>query len=95
MVNRHGLTGPAARHLGDLTARFAGWLAEIGESLSRVDDPVALDDDAGPRGPVAASPSDAMLAALPELLEGVELAAARLIVASLDPDLDRARAADG
>lgn len=33
-------------------------------------------------------PSPAMVAVLPELLTGVELAAARLIIASLDPDLD-------
>jgi hypothetical protein len=94
-VSRHGLTGPAARHLGGVSARFEGWLTEIGESLSRVDDTAALDDDESSRGPVHAAPSRALLAALPSLLDGAELASVRLIVASLDPDLDQVGAADG
>ena len=52
-----------------------------------------------PRGPVTdgSSPSAGSLAVLPSLLAGSELAAARLIVASLDPDLDEipARTAAG
>jgi hypothetical protein len=96
MVRRHGLTGPAARHLGDASARFGGWLTEIGESLSRVDDTVVPnDDDEASRGPVRAAPSGALLAVLPSLLDGAELASARLIVASLDPDLDQVGTADG
>ncbi|WP_395107655.1 hypothetical protein [Actinomadura sp. SCN-SB] len=91
-VRRYGLTGPAARHLGDVPARLAGWLAEIGGAMTRLDDSSALNDDEGPRGPVRAESSSALLAALPSLLDGAELAAARLIVASLDPDLDQVMA---
>jgi hypothetical protein len=89
MAGRHGLTGPSARHLGDAFARLTGWLDEIGQALGRLDDPAPLLGSDGPRGPVADRPSAAVLAMLPELLDGAELAAARLTVASLDPDLDQ------
>jgi len=49
------------------------------------------------RGGAGQAPSAVLLAVLPRLLEGAEFAAARLIVASLDPDLDElpARAGTG
>jgi hypothetical protein len=43
---------------------------------------------------VEVRPSAALLAVLPGLLVGAELAAARLIVASIDPDLDQVPAVD-
>ncbi len=88
MADRHGLTGPPARHLGDAFARLTVWLDEIGQAMGQLDDPAPLQGTDGPRGPVEAEPSTAVLALLPELLEGAELAAVRLTVASLDPDLD-------
>lgn len=88
-ADRHGLTGPAARHLGDASARLTGWLDEIGRALARADDPAPLDGADGPRGPIGRWPSAAVLAVLPELLEGAELSEARLTVASLDPDLEQ------
>jgi hypothetical protein len=88
MVARHGLTGPVARRPGDVATRVAGWLAETGESLAQMEDHAPLADREGPRGPVGRAPSAALLAALPSLLEGTELGAARLILASLDPDAD-------
>ncbi|HEU5157222.1 MAG TPA: hypothetical protein VFU43_09505 [Streptosporangiaceae bacterium] len=87
-VERHGLTGPPARHQGDAAARLRGLLAETAAALERADDATPLDAATeGPRGPVERSPSAALLAALPELLTGTELSVARLIVAGLDPDL--------
>src|SRR5690606_12162553 len=88
-ADRHGLTGPAARHLGDASARLTGWLDEIGRALARADDPAPLDGADGPRGPIGRWPSAAVLAVLPELLEGAELSEAGLAVASLDPDLEQ------
>ncbi|QXJ24828.1 hypothetical protein AGRA3207_006231 [Actinomadura graeca] len=43
--------------------------------------------DEGPRGRVGAASGQALAGLLPALVEGTDLAAARLIVASLDPDL--------
>lgn len=83
-INTHGLQGIAARHPGDAWARLTGWLTEAHRAIV---DPDARPD--GPRGPVDQQPSAALLAVLPMLLEGAEFAAARLIVASLDPDLDQ------
>jgi hypothetical protein len=89
-VRRHGLTGPAARHVGDVAARLSGWLGEAGEAIARADDGAPQSGGAeGPRGPVDQAPSAALLAVLPALLTGAEWAAARLIVASLDPDIDQ------
>ncbi|OLT13889.1 hypothetical protein BJF79_19595 [Actinomadura sp. CNU-125] len=86
-VDRHGLSGPSARHLGDVFARLRGWLDEAGAAIGRIGDREQLDGSDGPRGPIERRPSAAMLNLLPVLLEGAELSAARLIVASLDPDL--------
>jgi hypothetical protein len=88
-IGRHGLTGPAARYPGDVDARLRGWLAATGEAMAHADDDTPLDGEEGPRGPVSRTPSAAMLAMLPGLLDGAEFSAARLIVASLDPDADQ------
>jgi len=52
---------------------------------------------AAPRGRAGGGqvPSAVLLAVLPRLLAGAEFAAARLIVASLDPDLDELPAGVG
>ena len=98
-----GVRGPALRAAGDVTARYCRWCAELDETIAALDDgspfdPMAIEP---PRGPAedGAAASAALLAVVPRLLAGTELAAARLIVASLDPDLDelpaRAEAAHG
>jgi hypothetical protein len=74
---------------GDVGARLERWLSETQAALNDLDDVSRLTDDEGPRGPVDERPSQALLAILPALLVGAELTAARLIVASLDPDLDQ------
>ncbi|MGW7357988.1 hypothetical protein ACWGI0_15495 [Streptomyces sp. NPDC054802] len=85
-----GVGGPAARADGDVPARYRLWLAAVLDDLDRLADTSALDPgrDEGPRGPLDGqrNPSAALTEVLPRLLEGAELAAARLIVASLDPD---------
>ncbi|MEU0084453.1 hypothetical protein [Streptomyces sp. NPDC006274] len=85
-----GVGGPAARADGDVPARYRLWLAAVLDDLDRLADTSALDPgrDEGPRGPLDGrrNPSAALAEVLPRLLEGAELAAARLIVASLDPD---------
>ncbi|MGC4910363.1 hypothetical protein ACLQ2J_32180 [Streptomyces cyaneofuscatus] len=86
-----GVSGPAARADGDVAARYRQWLTDIRLDVTRLDDPSALDPaEESPRGRWDAQqpPSAALVALLPRLLDGAELAAARLIVASLDPDLD-------
>ncbi|MEU7397145.1 hypothetical protein [Streptomyces albogriseolus] len=87
-----GVGGPAARAGGDVTSRYRQWLADIRHDLPRLEDPAPLDVavEDSPRGPWSAEhpPSAALIALLPRLLEGAELAAARLVVASLDPDPD-------
>jgi hypothetical protein len=87
-----GVRGPALRAAGDVTARYRRWCAELAEAVGALEDGSPL-GAAGPepaRGPLGDthSPSAGLLAALPSLLDGAELAAARLIIASLDPDLD-------
>ncbi|WP_306187395.1 hypothetical protein [Streptomyces sp. MK5] len=87
-----GVSGPAARAGGDVTDRYRQWLADIRRDVARLDDSSLLRSRAEetPRGHWKADgpPSAALLTLLPRLLTGAELAAARLIVASLDPDLD-------
>jgi hypothetical protein len=70
---------------GDATARWKRWLAEVDAALSSADN-----DPVGTRfwGRNVASAARTALDVLPGLLIGRELAAARLIVASLDPDID-------
>ncbi|MFE3581329.1 hypothetical protein [Streptomyces vinaceus] len=87
-----GVSGPAARADGDVPARYRQWLTAVTENVARLDDSAPLDPshEEGPRGLLdgARSPSAALVEVLPGLLSGMELAAARLIVASLDPDPD-------
>ncbi|WP_435610391.1 hypothetical protein [Streptomyces sp. C10-9-1] len=75
---------------GDATDRYRRWLDRLGRDVRHLDDPAPLDPWAteSPRGPwePAHPPSAALLALLPPLLAGAELAAARLVVAGLDPD---------
>ncbi|WP_329380375.1 hypothetical protein [Streptomyces sp. NBC_01716] len=91
-----GVSGPAARAGGDVPARYRQWLSD---TVDAVDSLRRLDGDATPLDPVTHEsprgrwdpdrpPSTALAALLPRLLEGTELAAARLVVASLDPDPD-------
>ncbi|MFE1248016.1 hypothetical protein [Streptomyces sp. NPDC058766] len=83
-----GVSGPAARADGDVPARYRQWLAEVERDLARLGDPSPLEPgrEEGPRG--GPESSAALVRLLPRLLDGAELAAARLIVASLDPDPD-------
>lgn len=84
---RLGVGGPAARTAEpwDATARWQQWLTEVGRLLEGERAP-----EAGPRGQpdVSPPPSRALLDAVTELLPGLDLAAARLLVASFDPDPD-------
>ncbi|MEU7314804.1 hypothetical protein [Streptomyces sp. NPDC007083] len=86
-----GVTGPAARADGDVPARYRTWLAALVRDVDRLADRSPLDPaEERPRGGAADGPwpSAALVRVLPGLLEGAELAAARLVVASLDPDPD-------
>lgn len=84
--------GAGPRAVGDVTVRYRQWCAGLDAAVSVLEDasPLRLGDLEPPRGPAAdgSALSAGMLALLPGLLVGTELAAARLIVASLDPDLD-------
>jgi hypothetical protein len=87
-----GVTGPAWRAGGDVTARYRCWCRELAGLTAAFDDGSRLDPAVlePPRGRLdgAQAPSASLLAVLPRLLAGAEFATARLIVASLDPDLD-------
>ncbi|MEV1079184.1 hypothetical protein AB0I98_13175 [Streptomyces sp. NPDC050211] len=87
-----GVTGPALTADGDAYDRLRIWLDELERGLEVLDDeqPLTPDELTGPRGRLdgARPPSQALLDILPELLTGAEFAGARIIVASLDPDLD-------
>jgi hypothetical protein len=87
-----GIGGPAGRASGDVTARYRCWCRDLADLATMLDDDSPLDPAVleAPRGRLdgATAPSMALLAMLPRLLEGTEFALARLIVASLDPDLD-------
>jgi hypothetical protein len=84
---------------GDVTARYRRWCGDLAGLAVLLDDDSLLDGSvlAPPRGRAGAgqAPSAALLAVLPGLLAGAEFAAARLIVASLDPDLDELPAGAG
>ncbi|MHA6804605.1 hypothetical protein [Salinifilum ghardaiensis] len=86
-AERAGVTGPAlraSRAAGDVRARWLTWLDELDGLVQQVDGTARMPEDvAPPRGEAGSAP---LLAVLPDLLEGTEIAAARLIVASLDPD---------
>ena len=87
-----GVGGPALRAVGDVTARYRRWCAELDDAAAALDEgsPLGAAGTEPPCGPLddTRTPPTALLAALPRLLDGAELAAARLIIASLDPDLD-------
>lgn len=90
---RHrGVTGPALEADGDVHDRLLSWSREARRAVRDFDDarPLPTGRLIGPRGTVEGTvpPSQALLDVLPELLTGAELGCARLIVASLDPDLD-------
>ncbi|WP_086828443.1 hypothetical protein [Streptomyces sp. NRRL B-24572] len=91
-ARRYGVTGPALLADGDAYSRLVVWLEEIDRAVDACDDRSPLDAHAlnGPRGRVdtGAPASRALVDVLPALLEGTEFACARLVVASLDPDLD-------
>ncbi|MGW7170038.1 hypothetical protein ACWGH3_33135 [Streptomyces sp. NPDC054884] len=91
-AQRLGVTGPALIADGDAHGRMLVWLDAIGRSAATCDDSDVLDaaKAVGPRGRIDGTepPSQPLLNALPGLLEGAEFACARIIVASLDPDLD-------
>jgi hypothetical protein len=94
-----GMSVAALSDGGDVTARYRRWCGELSGAAAVFDDASPLDPAvlAPPRGRAdgTRAPSAALLAALPRLLEGAEFAAARLIVASLDPDLDEVSPAVG
>ncbi|PRY20155.1 hypothetical protein [Pseudosporangium ferrugineum] len=91
-ADRLQVSGPAARAAlegGDVTARWRRWLTETDALLAG--EPAGP----GPRGrSVPGRPASAgLLAAADELAIGLDLAAARLVMASLDPDPDQLAAA--
>jgi hypothetical protein len=84
-----GVTGPAARAVdggGDVTARWRCWLARADRCLAG-DLPA---DGEGPRGRLDGDrpPSAALLDAALHLVVGLDIAAARIVMASFDPDTD-------
>jgi hypothetical protein len=87
-----GVRGPALRAGGDVTARYRCWCRELVEAAALLDEASPVDPGVlePPRGRLdgAVVPSAGLVAVLPGLLAGAEFAAARLIIASLDPDLD-------
>ncbi|WP_447040991.1 hypothetical protein [Streptomyces sp. DSM 118878] len=91
-ASRCGVSGPASAADGDVHSRMLVWLDEVGRSAAacEADEPLGTTRAVGPRGRVdgAVPPSRGLLDALPHLLAGTEFACARVIIASLDPDLD-------
>ncbi|MFE7896710.1 hypothetical protein ACFU3E_04040 [Streptomyces sp. NPDC057424] len=87
-----GVSGPAARAGGDVPARYRQWLTDVLHDVRKLGSTTSLDPVAqeSPRGRWDAErrPSAALAGLLPRLLVGAELGAARLVVASLDPDPD-------
>ncbi|WP_343242253.1 hypothetical protein [Streptomyces sp. SID9727] len=87
-----GVSGPALAAAGDAHDRLLTWLRETERGLDALDDtrPLTWADRAGPRGLLdgPTPPSQPLLDVLPGLLTGAEYACARIILASLDPDVD-------
>jgi hypothetical protein len=87
-----GVGGPALRAAGDVRARYRRWCTELSDTAAMLDDgpPLSAAGLEPPRGPLDGprAPSAGLLAVLPGLLDGADLGAARLIIASLDPDRD-------
>jgi hypothetical protein len=79
-VVRWSLVGLGERDQTDAAGRLVAWIDEADAALQGA---TGEQDDPA-----------AVLAALPELLTGCELAGARLVVASLDPDTDQVMARD-
>ncbi|MFR9780480.1 hypothetical protein ACL02O_31075 [Micromonospora sp. MS34] len=91
-----GIRGPAARAAdegGDVTARWCRWLDETARLLAGAE---PRDGD-GPRGDVVSGrpPSVPLLAVATRLMVGADVAAARLVLASFDPDPDELALAAG
>lgn len=77
---------PSARFEGDAVARLHALLADTRKAMGLLGESAPVDPaEDGPRG----GPGAALVSLLPGLLTGADLAAARLIVASLDPDPDQ------
>jgi hypothetical protein len=98
-----GVTGPAAAG-GDVTARYRRWCAELDDAVAVLEDtsPLRPAEFGPPRGwagaggpPGTGEGPAGLVAVLPRLLAGTEFAGARLIIASLDPDLDQLPARAG
>ncbi|MER6511062.1 hypothetical protein ABT158_29870 [Nonomuraea sp. NPDC001636] len=89
MLRGAGDLGPGApqRLRGDTLDRARRWLDDV-DALTE-EDVDALTEARSEPGDGGDVPVDEVLALLPGLLTGAELAVARLIVAGLDPDLDR------
>jgi Respiratory-chain NADH dehydrogenase, 49 Kd subunit len=91
---------PVIGDAGDVTARLLQWVAEVEVSLAMAATSASgnlrpVDGrHEGPRGVLSDGqpPSAGLLATLPGLLSGLEQAAVRLVVASLDPDLEELEA---
>jgi hypothetical protein len=83
--------GAVSDAAGDVTARYRHWCDSLTDASWLLDDGSPLDATAlrPPHGEMSGlrARCEVLLAVLPRLLEGAEFAAARLIVASLDPDL--------
>lgn len=84
-----GVSGPAQRAIadgGDATARWLRWLDEIAGLLAGAEPPAGE----GPRGrwQPGRPPSRALLDVAAPLMVGIDVAAARLVLASFDPDPD-------
>ncbi len=93
-----GIGGPALRAAGDVHDRLMRWLSEAAGALQRTD----ADDHPGEgsRGPLptggatrvdrapSRAPSRALAEVIPSLIIGLDIAGARLVIASLDPDTD-------
>ena len=98
-----GVAGPAAAG-GDVTVRYRRWCAEVDDAVAVLDDtsPLRPAEFGPPRGWAAAGGppgtdegQTGLVAVLPRLLAGTEFAGARLVIASLDPDLDQLPARAG
>ncbi len=83
----------APRLEGDVVHRYRRWCTDLTDMVARLDDGSPLDAATlePPRNPldVGDEPSASLFDVLPRLLDGAELGSARLIVASVDPDLDQ------
>ncbi|MEU1892863.1 hypothetical protein [Streptomyces pristinaespiralis] len=97
LIDEAGGAGEASEIGGDAHDRLVRWLHEARRAVAGFDDAQPLGTGErpglreGPRG--VSSPTQAVLDLLPRLLLGAEFACARIIIASLDPDMDEAAVA--